>query len=106
MQKAAYDEVVNQKPGGLQLVKSAEVARCYTGTAYDGRPASRMEHARVGPCHDAATVRFKTGKWNVLSIPVLRRRSGRSCCDLGVLIIRKRPGQADVTGRWESTKKE
>lgn len=30
----------------------------------------------------------------------------RSCCDLGGFDIRKRPEQADVTGRRSSTKKE
>jgi hypothetical protein len=33
----------------------------------------------------------RTGKWNVLSIPVRRGRSERKCCGLEVLIIRKRP---------------
>ena len=48
MQKAAHDEVVNQRPDGSQLVKSAEVTRRYTATAYDGQAASRMERASVG----------------------------------------------------------
>jgi hypothetical protein len=68
-------------------VKSAEVTR-YTDTAYDGQAGSRMERARVR------------------RIPVHRRWCERECCDLEDSDIRKRPKQADVTGRWFGTKKE
>jgi hypothetical protein len=47
MQKAAQNEVVNQRPDGLQLVKAARSHIRYTGTAYDGQAASRMERAGV-----------------------------------------------------------